>query len=56
MVKKAEIQASPFDRLTMRWSDFNGLDLMVSLSNTSWWACRTMGCIVFSCLLRRIPV
>ena len=31
--EKAEIQASSFDRLRMRWSDFNGLDLMVSLSN-----------------------
>jgi hypothetical protein len=33
MLKKAEIQASSFDRLRMRWSDFNGLDLMVSVSN-----------------------
>ena len=33
MLNKAEIQASSFDRLRMRWSDFNGLDLMVSLSN-----------------------
>ena len=33
MLNKAEIQASSFDRLRMRWSDFSGLDLMVSLSN-----------------------
>ena len=33
MLKNAEIPASSFDRLRMRWSDFNGLDLMVSLSN-----------------------
>jgi hypothetical protein len=33
MLKKAEIQASSFDRLRMRLSDFNGLALMVSLSN-----------------------
>jgi hypothetical protein len=45
MLKKAEIQASPFDGLTMSWSDFNGLAFMVSLSNR--------GCIVFSSPLRR---
>ena len=28
MLKKAEIQASSFDKLRMRWSDFNGLNLM----------------------------
>jgi hypothetical protein len=33
MLKKAEIQASSFKRPRMRWSDFNGLDLMVSLSD-----------------------
>jgi len=33
MLKKAEIRASSFDRLRMRQSGFNGLDLMVSLSN-----------------------
>jgi hypothetical protein len=32
LLKNAEIPASSFDML-MRWSDFNGLDLMVSLSN-----------------------
>jgi hypothetical protein len=33
MLKNAEIPASSIDRLRMRWSDFNGLNLMVSLSN-----------------------
>jgi len=32
LLKKAEIQAPSFDRLRMRASDFNGLDLMVSSS------------------------
>jgi hypothetical protein len=32
MLKKAEFQASSFDRLRMRASDFNELILMVSLS------------------------
>jgi hypothetical protein len=31
LLKKAELQAASFDKLTMRWSDFNGLDLTVSL-------------------------
>jgi hypothetical protein len=31
-MKKVEIQAASFDKLRMRWSDFNGLDLMVSSS------------------------
>jgi len=33
MLKKAEIRASSFDKLRMSESDFNGLDLMASLSN-----------------------
>ena len=36
MLKKAKIQTSSFDRLRMRSRAFNGLALMVSLSNTSW--------------------
>jgi hypothetical protein len=52
MLKKAEIQASSFDRLRVMWSDFNGLDLMVGLSNHEpvevWRAHReAMGRIVF---------
>ena len=33
LLKKAEIQAASFDKLRMRWNDFNGLDLMVSSPN-----------------------
>jgi hypothetical protein len=32
MLKKTEIVAPSFDKLRMRQSDFNGLDLMVGLS------------------------
>jgi hypothetical protein len=33
MLEKAEIRASSFDELRIRVSNFNGLNLMVSLSN-----------------------
>jgi hypothetical protein len=52
MLKNAEIPASSFDRLRMRWSDFNGLDLMVSLSRFGGLTVRPWAASFFSSLLR----
>jgi hypothetical protein len=53
MLKKAEIQTSSFDRLRMRWSDFNGLDLMVSLSRFGGLTVGPWAASFFSGLLSR---
>jgi hypothetical protein len=54
LLKNAEIPASSFDRLRMRWSDFNGLDLMVSLSRFDGLTVRPWA--VFSSLLEPVEI
>jgi hypothetical protein len=46
--------SSSFDRLSMRWSDFNGLDLRVSLSRFGALTVRPWATSFFSSLLVRI--
>jgi hypothetical protein len=51
MLKNAEIRASSFDKLRMSESDFNGLDLMVSLSRFGGLTVRPWAASFFSSLL-----
>jgi hypothetical protein len=52
-LKKAESQAASFDKLRMRSSDFNGLDLMVCLSRFDGLTVRPWAASLFSNLLDR---
>ncbi len=56
MLKKHEIVASSFDKLRMRVSDFNGLDLMVSLSRFGALIVRPWAASFVSGLLKEEPL
>jgi hypothetical protein len=51
MLKKVEFHALSFDRLRRRPSDFNGLDLMVTLSRFGGLTVRPWAASFFSSLL-----